>query len=524
MGSNTVIVLLSSDDEAPPTAPRPAKAVAPNKARTASVLLLAPEVNDDSVRLDLEWEEAPLKRRKLSQSPSDDVTCALPQLPRAGPQVASKDYAPRKNSQKKPDWASLDESDPIAFTSSLGHKTLHTKRNTFDGDASDDSLPEDLFLATSLARPSALSTRTAALLDNLAQAPPLPKPSYVRKPSGDQCTKQGKGRSRRLVDDGDSTGPEGDTAVPRKASKVSKKPMLTDEAKAVQALEKEREKVVKIKEKEDAKAASKEHKAKEKEEDQERKRLRKEEKAREKRIAADLAEVNKSKLDKKDSTSEMIVDLPASIDGQSVDTQIKGFLRNLGVDTSLYQSSVPNVIKWRRKMKALWNAQADYWEPLECMEIHEEKHVLCILSAKEFITLSMMQEVDEDVETHVMRLKSAHDACTPIYLIEGLHASMKKNKTAENRAYQAKVNSLGQADDIPATSQTASKRKRPAIEVMDEDMIEDALLRLQVVSGCLIHHTATSIETAEWVANFTQHISTIPYRYITRETANHAVS
>lgn len=524
MGPNGVIDLLSSDDEALLTAPSPAKAVVSTKARAASAFPLAPKAYDHSVRFEKDWEEAPSKRRKLSQSPSEDGIGALPKLPRVGPKVAINGYASRTKSQKKQDLASLDESDPIVFTSSLGHKTLLDKRSTANGGTSDDSLPEDLFLAASSGRPSALSTRTAALLDSLTQAPPLPKPSCVRKPSSDQCTKRDKGRSGRLVDDGDSTGPESDTAVPRKVTKTSKKPKFTEEAKAVQAQEKEREKALKIKEKENSKATSKEQKAKEKEEDQERKRLLKEEKTREKRIAADLAEVNKSKLDKKDSTAEMIVDLPASIDGQRVDTQIREFLKNLGVDTTLYQSPIPNVIKWRRKTKALWNAEADYWEPLQCMEIHEEKHILCIMSAKEFITLAMMQEDHQDIETHVTSLKSAHDACTPIYLIESLHASMKKNKTAENRAYQAKVNSLGQADDIPASSQTTSKKKRSAIEVMDEDLIEDALLRLQVVSGCLVHHTATSVETAEWVANFTQHISTIPYRYIARETPNHAVS
>lgn len=515
MGSNGIIDLLSSDDETPSTAPSPPKAFARVKSRLTPTLSMVPEVYDKSVRLYKDWEEAPLKRRKVSHSPSESNTCTLPELSRAGTRFASEGFASRTIPQDRQGGASLIESDPIVFTSSLGHKTLHAKRGTADVDASDDSLPEDLFRATSSAAPSALSTRTAALLDSLPHVLPSGKLSSVPKQSDYHRTKGGKGGSRRLV--GDSSGSEGDPTVRRKITKVVKKPKLTEEAEAIHALEKEQRKALKSKEKGDAKAASKEHKAKEKVEEQERKRLLKEEKAREKRIAADLAEVNKSKLDKKDSTSEMIVDLPASIDGQRIDTQIREFLKNLGVDTTLYQSPLPNVIKWRRKTKALWNAEADHWEPLECMEIHEEKHILCIMSAKEFISLATAQE-DEDIETHVIKVKSAYDACMPIYLIEGLHASMKRNKTAENRVYQAKVNSLGQAEEVSASSQATSKKARPAAQVIDEDSIEDALLRLQVLSGCLIHHTATSVETAEWVANFTQHISTIPYRYIQRET------
>ncbi len=122
-------------------------------------------------------------------------------------------------------------------------------------------------------------------------------------------------------------------------------------------------------------------------------------------------------------------------------------------------------------------------------------------------------EVDgQDLESHVLRLKGECDESIPIYLIEGLETWMRKNKNIRNRAYQAAV--LSQTDGQVAGPPTAgpSKRKKPAAEYIDEDMVEDALLRLQVMHGCLVHHTAVPVETAEWVANFTQHVSTIPYR------------
>jgi crossover junction endonuclease EME1 len=305
-----------------------------------------------------------------------------------------------------------------------------------------------------------------------------------------------------------------------------KKRKLTEEERTAKAADDERDKVARACEKATARAANKDKKAKEKEEEQERKRIQKEAKAREKRIAADLAEVNKSKLDKKDSTPEMIVDLPASIDGQSVNTQIREFLKTLGVDATLYQSPIPNTIRWRRKMKARWSAELDHWEPIERMEIHDEKHIMCLLSAKEFIALAMAESNDENVETHVTKLKSAYKDCVPIYMIEGLHVCMRKSKTAENRAYQERVNSRGQnnVDGLPPTSQHTSRKQKPTPVIVNEDMIEDALLRLQVIDGCLLHHTNTSVETAEWVANFTQHISTIPYRSAARMPGNLVLS
>lgn len=267
-------------------------------------------------------------------------------------------------------------------------------------------------------------------------------------------------------------------------------------------------------EKECTRAAKAEKKQQQREEEKERKRLLKEEKAREKQLAADLAEVNKVRTDKKISTPEMIVDLPVSIEGDSVDTQIREFLKNLQVQVTSYISPLPNVIKWRRKVTAQFNEELGHWEPI-LQEVRSESHVLCLLSAKEFVDMASVNSAEldgQDLEAHVLKLKSKYDASTPIYLIEGLETWTRKNKSIRNRAYQAAV--LSQTDVQVAGAPTAgpSKRKRPAAEYIDEDMVEDALLRLQVMHGCLIHHTAVPVETAEWVANFTQHISTIPYR------------
>ncbi|EER40954.1 conserved hypothetical protein [Histoplasma capsulatum H143] len=77
--------------------------------------------------------------------------------------------------------------------------------------------------------------------------------------------------------------------------------------------------------------------------------------------------------------------------------------------------------------------------------------------------------------------------------------------------------SIAQKYPPTSTTATATKRQRkpkqaalqPAL--VDDDTIEDALLQLQVQHGCLIQHTAAPSESAEWIKNFTEHISTIPY-------------
>ena len=507
MAFEEVIDLLSSEDEAPLHPLSVAKPIAKTIAANNDFFYLSDDY-DTTVHLNESWAESSSKRRRLSPPPDDEHHVqSLPKLPKPGKQFVTTQPAFKGKAQEEHGWETIGSSDPIVPTSSAHAETTasRAKRRTIDassahGEDSDDSLPDDI-LSVSLRTKnaaSAFSERTTALLATLSQSPRRRKPSNIRKPSGDRID-NGKPRAKTSVDDRNSTAPQDGKEIQTKPAKTSRKPKLTDEEKAAKEREKEREK-----------GARKEQKEKEKEEDREKKRLEKEEKAKEKRIAADLAEVNKSKLDKKDSTPEMIVHLPASIAGQSVDTQIRQFLQNLGVDATLYQSPIPNVIRWRRKVKARWNPELGHWEPLEHMHIENEKHIMCIMSAKEFVALAMAQHEEQDVETHVAKLKSAYEDCIPIYLIEGLQIWIRKNRTAENRAYQAKVL---QADQAP-TAGNQAKRKKSPVEIVDEDMIEDALLRLQVMNGCLVHHAMTSLETAEWVANFTQHISTIPYRHV----------
>lgn len=504
-----VIDLLSSEDEASLRASSAAKPTKETIAAKDEFLYLSDDF-DSTVHFNDNWAESTSKRRKLSTpSEDEDNVQPVPKLPKSTKPITISQSTFRKEVQDGYGWKAVDGSDPILFTSSAHAETTAScaKRGAIDAfsahdDHSDDSLLDDLLSATVRATNagSALSERTTALLATLSQSPARRKPSNTRKASVDKAVRS-KDRVKRRVDDCTISGLEDREKTEAKPTKTSRKPKSTDEEKAAKAREKETEKDLRKKQKE-----------KEKDEGKEKKRLEKEEKAKEKRIAAEIAEVNKSKLDKKDSTPEMIVHLPASINGQSVDTQIRQFLNNLCVDATLYQSPVPNVIRWRRKVKARWNPELDHWEPLEYMQIENERHVLCIMSAKEFVVLATVQHEEQDIETHVAKLKSAYENCIPIYLIEGLQTWMRKNRTAENRAYQAKV--LNQAQAGEASAGTHSKRKKAAVEIVDEDMIEDALLRLQVMNGCLVHHTMASVETAEWVANFTQHISTIPYRYL----------
>ncbi|KAL4868093.1 hypothetical protein BDV12DRAFT_108135 [Aspergillus spectabilis] len=354
------------------------------------------------------------------------------------------------------------------------------------------------------ALPSEFSGRTASLLASLGGD---------SKSDASGTGARTKQKSRRLEgveedeDDPDELPEPRGTRKPKKSTSAAKRFSADKEAKA--------------KEREEAKA----QRDREKQLIKERKQKLKEDKAKEKQFAADITQANKLKVDKKDSTPEMILDLSSSLKETSVATQALEHMRRLGVEHSFFDSSIPNVVKWRRKMKARYNETLGYWQPCE-LHIHEEEHVLCLVTAQEFVSMvtssldSDTSDAPSELELHVLRLKSAYPKSTIIYLIEGLTAWMRKNTNSRNRAYQAEFRRhLGEVQASSSTTEPASSSSRrkktnkpDTPPPIDDDTIEDALLNLQVTHQYLIHQTAAPPESAEWIKTFTEHVSTVPYR------------
>ncbi|KAK3946357.1 hypothetical protein QBC46DRAFT_454961 [Diplogelasinospora grovesii] len=285
----------------------------------------------------------------------------------------------------------------------------------------------------------------------------------------------------------------------------------------------------------------KHEKAAAREAEKERKKLEKErerqQKAQAKEQAAALAEVNKIRTDKKVSTPEMIVDLPDTLQ-DTTKLQAETLLRDLDVQSNTWKSPVPNVVKWRRKVKCRYNNDLGRWEPIP-LRIEPEPTVMVLVTAEEFVSLARPADLGEmSLDAHVARMKRNFPDNTIIYLIEGLTPWMRRNRNLRNRQFVSAVRTGldGGGGDSSSDQQGVGgrgrgKKKKDQQEYIDEDMIEDALLQLQVLhSGqpgavaegkVLIHHTNAPVETAQWIAVFTQHISTVPYRR-QREESNDA--
>ena len=467
---------------------------------TQSITNLLPFLSDDfdtSLLLDESYHEQSAKRRKLSSPSYNEESLPKSTLPAAaiGSHKAKSPAALKEcRAQKRPDEPDFIQfsSSPYDSSESMSKPIEITNLISSNNNASDDELPSDVYKISpkfpSLS--TQLSKRTKALLAEISDNA---KESRKRPFQGSK--KASAAKKDRIISESERE----HGRCTKKSSSSSrdetvKRVKLTSAERYARECVREQEKARKAKEKEDAR---------------ERKRLEKEEKAREKQIAADLTEVNKARTDRKITTPEMIVDLPASIRDTTLETQTRAFLEDLNVCTTTYESPVPHVIKWRRKVDCTFDEEKGHWIRVP-ESIEKEKNIACLLAAKEFVSLATTSSTEREcqsLEAHILRLKSHFPDSSPIYLIEGLDTWMRKNKNSRNRAYQAAV--LKQT----GVNVTSSKRKKPAEEIVDEDIIEDALLQLQVVHSCQIHHTVAAVQTAGWIAIFTQHISQIPYRF-----------
>ncbi|KAF4344812.1 crossover junction endonuclease eme1 [Fusarium beomiforme] len=443
--------------------------------------------------------------------------------------------------------------DPIDLTSSPGleslsqlvpstHTTIKPTEKNIDAEDSDpfasspqparESLPRPKPVArpiessdpfASSPRPVPITTKAPEAIITSPPAPaPAPKPIPKKNVTWDPISSSapetfsfdssppGKNKDVINIDDDSDGGDGSDDELPDIASfdvnkmrrrsqqlKRSQSDVISSRSRTKPAASNAKSAAERARERE-AKAAAKEV---EKETKRREKQEAKEAKLREKERIAALAEVNKLRTDKKVSTPEMMVDIPSSLN-PTITTELQTMLEPFDVQYTSWDSPVDNVIKWRRKVRSQYNDEIGLWEPIP-LRIEDEKHALVVMHADEFVKLAQ----DDQISTHVDKMQRHFAGHALIYLIEGLTPWMRKNRNLRNRQFAS--NLRAQEATVSASSR---RRNNPPQEYVSEELVEDALLQLQVMHDVLIHHTMIPMETAEQILTFTQHISTVPYR------------
>ncbi|KAI6344613.1 hypothetical protein MCOR25_011076 [Pyricularia grisea] len=432
------------------------------------------------------------------KSPPPKAACRSPRRPTAWDPISSSmpevSLGPRENVLSSP--VALPTTRKLAKAHSEVISLLDSDGDSLASLASDDSLPDVTDIAAKVkasldARYPSLSKGCRAIVRQTSKSPPPRKrPVASRSKPGSNMTAVNSTTTGSGVAAAERALEKQDKAAARKAESERKR-LEVEQARVEKKLEKERAKA--------------------------------------------LAEVNKIRTDKKQSTPEMIVDLPSGLNPR-IKLQVETLLKDLQVNTLTSSTPVSNTVRWRRKVTAVYNDEAERWEPVP-LRLEKEEHVMVLMPAAEFVELArgdagdQVPDADEDadndyiaiptLEDHVSRMQTHFPGSKLIYLIEGMTKWMRSNRTIQNRQFAAGVRSL--AAQVPAPSahaegsQGSQRRRKPAKQkktpvYVEEGIIEDALMRLQVIHSALIHHVDTELETAQWISVFTQHISTIPYR------------
>ncbi|EPS37889.1 hypothetical protein H072_8454 [Dactylellina haptotyla CBS 200.50] len=282
-----------------------------------------------------------------------------------------------------------------------------------------------------------------------------------------------------------------DIPPPSSALAPGRKSKLTEAEKEARKLERE---------------ILKSQKAAEKEALKEQKKAEREAKALQRNENQALSTANKLKGSHVQTVGEMIVNLSSDFYATKAGVQLRSFLDVVKVNSHApFDSPIPNIIKWRRVVTSRWDEDNDLFVPIP-REIRDESHILTVTDAKQFVNLA---NSPSELDSFITSITSGYPGCKPILVIEGLAKLINKSKSNQSRAYAAQVRNRMREDGGGEERVRVDK----AAQAVDEDNVEDALLKLQLIHGWFICQTTDYMGTAEAISSYTQHISQIPYKH-----------
>ena len=274
----------------------------------------------------------------------------------------------------------------------------------------------------------------------------------------------------------------------------------------------------------------------------EEKRLEKERKAQEKQKATEIAGVNRSRVDKKESAKEMSLFLSSHARNTTLRDHVEAVMKELEVEFRVLQdevdlsgdeAAVGNCFIWRRKVDRVYDKHTDQYNPVSSSRIEQEKHIMIHITGREFALLASRQlettscgsddAMKANADIFLRKIRRKHESCKPILLIEGLKSFINKNNNARSREFVAAARALAPTapeltitDAAPSSSSLPKARRAKAST--DHDLVfftqrhaDVLLLHMQISHpGLLIHQTASARDSAHQIQLFTTNLSLRP--------------
>jgi crossover junction endonuclease EME1 len=171
-----------------------------------------------------------------------------------------------------------------------------------------------------------------------------------------------------------------------------------------------------------------------------------------------------------------------------------------------WNEQTTDIIKFVRKVDKEWNDQEGFFQPCE-LHKKDEEWIIHWLHADTFIDLTCRDQTGLQLQFHIEKLKRALPGAKVIIILEGLESMLSKARNARVNIYDTAARRIGGL-------QGARRNIDESLLDLDEDAIQDELIKMQLVHEIRILQTASTLESAEWVATLATDISSIPYRYI----------
>ncbi|WWC66778.1 uncharacterized protein I206_100683 [Kwoniella pini CBS 10737] len=278
-------------------------------------------------------------------------------------------------------------------------------------------------------------------------------------------------------------------------------------------------------------------KAQEKAEKQFQKDTAKAAKEAEKSYQRKLAEVNRLRSSKSDTVRE--IHLYLSSDLSHPKSPISGALPEIKKKmtdnfSELHflhedQSPICGVIKFKRHLKARWDSEKKRFIPLEEPKWVWEGIILVLVEAEEIVDkISTSSNVlgddailneKEDLSSWVsdirlnLNLKKDDQV---IIMIKGLQKYYSKTKSLANKEFTAAARAgLNGSSSTQGGSKSITLPTRP-----EKEIIEMALVELQVKERCFLVHVEKTEDIEDWVYNIAADVAIRPYKLISKSHLN----
>jgi len=237
--------------------------------------------------------------------------------------------------------------------------------------------------------------------------------------------------------------------------------------------------------------------------------IRQEAKQAEKAEKQQVEALNRLKT-RKEACPDLMAYIPPTLP-EALHNHILNFLEPLGIDTREWIPSTPDAIKFVRKVNAEWDEEGMLFRPCEEYR-RDEEWIIHWLKADKFVEMTCLDQTGLALKFHMEKLKSAIQGAKPIIVLEGLSGLLARAKTARNRAHDAAVRArLG-------GEQTRSKKDTQLLE-LNEEVVENALIEIQLVHEIRVVQTSSAPDSAEWISILAADIASIPYKYIPCQTS-----